>query len=67
MGVEPPEIPDNTANGYKLELLQYSYWEHFKFEKDIAFVLPIDHPKRVKMRHHTNQILEEIHKIQNKE
>jgi len=29
----------------KIEILQYSYWEHFKALKDISLILPIEHPK----------------------
>ncbi len=29
------------------EILNYSYWEHFKEAKALALILPIDHPKRV--------------------
>ena len=50
----------------QLEILQYNYWEHYKFEKDIAMVLPIDHPKRIKMREYTADILDKIHKLKNK-
>lgn len=48
----------------KLEILQYNYWEHYKFEKDLAMVLPIDHPKRILLRKHTHEILTEIHALQ---
>ena len=30
----------------KLTILQYNYWEHFKVAKDLALVLPINHPRR---------------------
>lgn len=43
------------------EILQYNYWEHFKFEKDIAMVLPLDHPKRTAVRKHINELSEQIH------
>lgn len=33
-------------NKTKLEILQASYWEHFKYDKDLALILPIEHPKR---------------------
>ena len=33
----------------KVEILEYSYWEHFKALKDIALILPIEHPKRKKL------------------
>ena len=34
----------------ELEILQYSYWEHFKAAKDLALILPIDHPKRIELQ-----------------
>lgn len=37
-------------NEIKIELLEYSYWEHFKALKDMSLILPLDHPKRVKSR-----------------
>lgn len=30
----------------KREIQLASYWEHFKYAKDIALILPVDHPKR---------------------
>lgn len=51
----------------RLEILSYSYWEHFKMEKDLAHVLPLDHPKRKKMHEHSTEILTEIHKMQKEE
>lgn len=49
----------------QLEILNYNYWEHYKFEKDLAMVLPLTHPKRVKMRIETQKILEQIQKLKN--
>lgn len=47
----------------KIEILEYSYWEHFKALKDIALILPIEHPKRIKIEIYTNNILKELHKL----
>jgi len=44
----------------KMELLQYSYWEHYKFAKDLSFVLPLKHPKRIKIEKEINKIQQEI-------
>ena len=30
----------------KLEILEASYWEHYKFAKDLSTFLPLKHPKR---------------------
>lgn len=29
------------------EILTANYWEHFKFAKELAMYLPINHPKRI--------------------
>ena len=51
----------------ELEILQYSYWEHFKYEKDLSLTLPLKHPKRVKLLNEINEMLEKIHQLKNKE
>lgn len=51
----------------KLEILNANYWENFKFEKDLAQIYPIDHPKRVKLSKECNNILKEIHKLKENE
>lgn len=47
----------------KLELLQYSYWEHFKSAKDLALVLPLNHPKRNALERELNKIQKDIQKL----
>ena len=47
----------------KIEILEYSYWEHFKALKDIALILPIEHPKRKKLENEVNKILKELHEL----
>lgn len=66
--MEQKKATQNADDGddLKLEILQYNYWEHFKFEKDLAMVLPLNHPKRTEARKHTSEILEQIHKLQSK-
>jgi len=49
----------------ELELLQYSYWEHYKFAKDLSFVLPLNHPKRIKIEKELNNILKQIQNLNN--
>jgi hypothetical protein len=46
----------------ELEILEYSYWEHFKFLKDISLILPIEHPKRKTLEKEISEMLEKIHK-----
>lgn len=50
----------------RLEILQYSYWEHYKLEKDLSFILPIDHPKRKLLSEHREEILSEINELKSK-
>ena len=47
----------------ELEILEYSYWEHFKQAKDLALILPIDHPKRVSVEKELNEIQSKIKKL----
>lgn len=47
----------------KLEILNSSYWEHFKFAKDLAGYLDFDHPKRKKIEEKLNEMVDEIHKL----
>lgn len=44
----------------RLQILEYSYWEHYKYAKDLQYVLPIDHPKRVKIEKLLNEMITEI-------
>ena len=50
----------------QLDILNYSYWEHFKAEKDLALILPVEHKKRVKLRNHMDILLKQIHNITDK-
>ena len=47
----------------ELEILQYSYWEHFRFAKDISLILPLNHPKRVVLDKELNEMMNRIHEI----
>ncbi len=47
----------------RLQILESSHWEHFKALKDISYILPIDHPKRVLLEKEINEMITEIHKI----
>jgi len=49
----------------KLEILEYSYWEHYKMAKDIAFILPIEDPKRKRIEAEMNRLAEEINILKN--
>lgn len=41
----------------ELEILQYSYWEHFKAAKELSHIFPPEHPKRISLSKATEEIL----------
>ena len=43
-------------NAIKREIELGSYWEHFKFSKDLALILPVDDPKRKHIEKVVNDI-----------
>jgi len=45
---------------YRIEILQANYWEHFKFAKELAGFLDLNHPKRLKIEAEMNKLLSEI-------
>lgn len=53
-------------NSIAEEILKSSYEEHFKYAKDIALILPIDHPKRIKIQKELNIISDKIQNINKK-
>ncbi len=55
-----------NKDSHRLRILEYSYWEHFKANKDVALILGIDHPKRVELEKHLNELITEIHTIKQK-
>ena len=50
-------------NKIEIEILEYSYWEHFKMAKDIALILPIDDPKRKNIEEELNSIQKKLHEL----
>jgi len=52
-------------NSIELEILQASYWEHFKQAKDLARYLNINDIKRIKIDNECNIILNKITKLKN--
>jgi len=42
------------------EILQSSYWEHFKAAKDLALILPLNHPKRIKIENEVNKLSQSL-------
>jgi len=45
------------------EILNASYWEHFKFAQELAGYLDLKHPKRVKVEKELNLMLDKIREI----
>lgn len=48
---------------HKLIILEYNYWEHFKYAKDIALCLPHTHPIRVSVETKLNEYVKEINEL----
>ena len=40
----------------ELEILRYSYSEHFKKAKDLALILPVGHPERILLQNTIDEI-----------
>lgn len=49
-----------------LEILEASYWEHFKYAKDLSLFLPLKHPKRILLEEQLSKMLKEINDIKEK-
>lgn len=49
----------------ELEILEYSYWEHFKKAKDLRLILPLDHPTMLDLESTCNDLIERINLIKN--
>lgn len=43
-------------NSIQEEILKSSYEEHFKYAKDIALILDINHPKRIRIQNEMNSM-----------
>lgn len=48
------------------EILQQSYWEHFKAAKDLALYLDPDHPRRITLEKEMSKILSKLELIKDK-
>ena len=53
----------NVNHTIQMEILQYSYWEHFKAEKDLSMILQLDHPRRIMMHQQNQKLTEDIRKL----
>lgn len=52
-------------NSIEFEILQLSYWEHFKLAKDLALVYPVEHIKRRTLEKILNDLSDRMKKIKN--
>ncbi len=53
-------------NEIEIEILEYSYWEHFKCAKDLGLVLPVGHSKRIVVESELKKINNKIHELKAK-
>lgn len=49
----------------ELQILEFNYWEHFKHAKDLAFILPLDNPKRISIEKSLNDLQSKISILKN--
>jgi len=47
----------------ELEILNASYWEHFKYAKELAGYLDLKHPKRIRAEEELSKMIKRIHEI----
>ena len=47
-------------NTIEIEILQLSYWEHFKLAKDLALVYPVEHIKRKTVEKILNELSDKM-------
>lgn len=47
-------------NNIHQEILKASHLEHFKAAKDLALILPLNHPKRLLIEKEVNKIQEQL-------
>lgn len=50
----------------EFEILNASYWEHFKVSKDLALILPIDHPRRIYIKRELDIMQKRLHLLKEK-
>ena len=47
----------------ELDILQYSYWEHFKTAKDLSLIYGPEHPKRQELEKVMKELLDRINQL----
>lgn len=53
----------NNIKENKIEILKFSYWEHFKFAKDMSHIYPPEHVKMKELQGTINDIAAEIKQL----
>ena len=56
-----------TRMSIELEILKANYQEHFKYAKELSFIYPIEHPKRIFIEKNLNELQINIQKQNEKE
>lgn len=54
---------DNNIKEIRILILKHSYWEHFKFAKDVSHIYSPEHEKIIELQKTINQISEEIKQL----
>lgn len=52
-------------NEIQLEILEFSYWEHFKAAKDLALIYPIGHHKRISLEKEIDKLVTTLQQHKN--
>ena len=45
------------------EILLANYWAHFKVAKELALILPADHPRRISVQDDINDIQKQLDEL----
>lgn len=48
------------SDNLQLQILQYSYWEHFKAAKDLSLILPITNHRRIAIEKTIDELQKQI-------
>lgn len=56
----------SVGESIKLDILNQSYWEHYKLARDIGHIYDIGHPKRIEIEKALNELLVDVNTLQEK-
>ncbi len=51
----------------QLEILQFNYWEHFKYSKDLALIYSPETPKRRELDRVLNELITKINTLKHEQ